>query len=117
MVPRGGQPVRSGRSQGVRVAQPRRRMDANAAPPGLARGLQHGSKEAEHRKALDLPDLQVVQTPNLLSGYNPPWVRMALAEVPPESCGLLLGEIPGEWRKLLTEELGLRICPRTFVWH
>src|SRR5262249_20886786 len=54
--------------------------------------------------------------PNLLSGYLPPWLKKALAEVPPDACALVLGEIPRAWRKLLTEALELRACPRTFVF-
>jgi hypothetical protein len=52
---------------------------------------------------------------DLLTGYQPPWVQTALAEIPPEACGLCLGEIPAAWRKALTETLSLRACPRTFV--
>jgi len=43
-------------------------------------------------------------------------MKAALAEIPADACGLGLGEIPAEWRKFLTEALGLRACPRTFVF-
>jgi hypothetical protein len=52
---------------------------------------------------------------SLVSGYQPPWMSTALAKVPRDACALLLGEIPLEWRKELTEVLHLHACPRTFV--
>src|SRR5262249_53148588 len=54
---------------------------------------------------------------NLLTGYQPPWVRAALAEITPDVCGFLLGEIPAELRAVLSDVLRLRACPRTFVLH
>jgi len=87
----------------------------------LARSLKSG-KESEHRKVLGqvngfgFPNGPPVLG-NLLSGYNPPWLKAALAEVPPDACGLCLGEIPPEWRKVLTGALGFRACPRPFVFY
>jgi hypothetical protein len=52
---------------------------------------------------------------DLLTGYQPPWLQKALAEIPPDACALCLGEIPAAWRKLLSESLSLRACPRSFV--
>ena len=52
---------------------------------------------------------------NVLSGYNPPWLKTALQEVSPNACGILMGEIPSEGRKHLKEVLELQTCPRTFV--
>jgi serine/threonine-protein kinase len=100
----------------------------------LARCMQSGSKPAQHMKGLEqLPGLALPREPrpvgsggwpagegrsaNLLSGYQPPWIRTALAEIPADACGLLLGEIPIEWRKVLREGLELRTCPRTFVLY
>src|SRR5262249_9794447 len=78
------------------------------------------SKGPQHLRVLEqLPFLDEGNgpgvVPNLLSGYQPPWLRKALGEVPPDVCALFLGEILSAWRKLLTEALGLRSCPRTFV--
>ncbi len=88
----------------------------------LTRSMSKGAKEAEHLKALEL--LRWFDRSNtrraegdLLTGYSPPWLQMALGAIPPDACGLLLGEIPPEWRKLLTAGLGLRACPRTFACH
>jgi serine/threonine-protein kinase len=88
----------------------------------LARSLAGSSKGAEHVKVLEeLPWFDFFRrrrrTSFLLSGYNPPWVQAALREIPPNACGLLLGEIPAGWRKLLTEGLELRACPRSFVCY
>lgn len=86
----------------------------------LARSLR--GKESEHRKALGqingfgFPNA-LPSSGNLLSGYNPPWIQAALEEIPPDACGLCLGEIPPEWRMFLTEALGLRVCPRPFVFY
>jgi len=88
----------------------------------LARSMNRGDKGAQHRKALKrLHAFAFSKEPrpskNILSGYNPPWLQAALREVPPDACGLLVGEIPSEWRKLLTEALELRACPRTFAFY
>jgi serine/threonine protein kinase len=88
----------------------------------LARSLTRGSQESQHRKALahvnafDFAN-ELRHEGNVLSGYNPPWLRTALEEIPPEACCMMLGEIPAEWRKVLTESLELRACPRTFVFY
>jgi serine/threonine-protein kinase len=89
----------------------------------LARSFDRAGKDP-------LTDLQVLQSVapfaagnrpraagDLLSGYQPPWVKTALNETPRGACGLALGEIPAAWRKALTETLGLRACPRTFAFH
>jgi hypothetical protein len=78
--------------------------------------------EAQHRKALEeLSTFNFPSTPqregNLVSGYKPPWVQTALAEIPWDASGFFLGEIPSEFRKVLTDTLKLRVCPRTFVLH
>ncbi len=88
----------------------------------LGRSLKEGSKEAQHRKALELHSWFAVAGTGrpqggLLTGYNPPWVQMALQNIPSDACGLFLGEIPAGWRKQLIERLDLRECPRTFVCH
>jgi serine/threonine-protein kinase len=57
------------------------------------------------------------QTKNLLYGYQPPWVRAALEEVPADPFALVVGEIPAVVRKELTDSLGLRACPRSLVLH
>src|SRR5581483_11621385 len=88
----------------------------------LARALGGDGKEAEHLKALEF--LRWFHRSNaprpsgdLLSGYRPPWLQIALGEIPPDACALALGEIPAGWRKLLKEALKLRVCPRTFAFH
>jgi hypothetical protein len=89
----------------------------------LARSLNRDAEESEHLTALKqlpafaFPEGTSRPAANVLSGYNPPWVRAALAEVPADACGLLLGEIPVELRKLLTEALHLRVCPRSLSCH
>jgi serine/threonine-protein kinase len=88
----------------------------------LARSLKQGAPAAQHLKALEQIHLfdftnSLKHTGDVLSGYNPPWIKAALAEMPPDACGFFLGEIPGEWRKFLTDALKLRVCPRTFVLH
>src|SRR5262249_51819505 len=45
------------------------------------------------------------------------WLQTALVNLPPDACGVFLGEIPAGWRKYLTRALHLRGCPRTFVVH
>jgi hypothetical protein len=87
----------------------------------LAVSLDRDAGEADHLKALtELPDFAFPDGPprpagSVLSGYNPPWMQAALAEVPTDACGLCLGEIPAELRRLLTDGLHLRVCPRSFV--
>jgi serine/threonine-protein kinase len=88
----------------------------------LARSLKAGASGPQHLRALEQHHLfdfsnAFKHTGDVLTGYNPPWVKAALAEIPPDACGFLLGEIPADWRKLLTEALELRVCPRTFVLH
>jgi hypothetical protein len=77
--------------------------------------------EAQNRKVLEeLRSFNFSRRPfegDLLSGYQPPWVRAALAEAPPDGCGFFLGEIPAELRAVLSDVLKLRACPRTFVLH
>ncbi len=84
----------------------------------LARSLKKDSKEPQHRKALD----QVFpRTPmgfprgDLVTGYNPPWIKTALAELPQDVNSFCLGKIPSEWRRILIQTLGLRACPSNFV--
>ncbi len=86
----------------------------------LARSLKKDAGEEEHRKVLEqVPVFAPANGPRPLSdplaGDNPPWIREALREVPMDLCGICLGEIPTEYRKVLTEALDLRACPRTFV--
>jgi hypothetical protein len=86
----------------------------------LARAMGRDNTESQHLKALEhLSWFDLSNRPrpsgDLLSGYNPPWLQLALQEIPSGACGLCLGEIPAAWRKLLTEGLELRACPRTFV--
>ncbi len=88
----------------------------------LARSMNPDSTQSHHRKVLERLngfDFSHEQRPSgdLLSGYHPPWLRTALAEIPTDACALLLGEIPIQWSKLLTAGLGLRTCPRTFVCY
>jgi hypothetical protein len=89
----------------------------------LARSLHRNSEDPQHLMALEqLPWFDRTNGPrpsedDLLFGSNPPWLQAALKEIPPDVCGLFIGEIPYEWRNLLTRELGLRRCPRSFVVH
>jgi serine/threonine protein kinase len=88
----------------------------------LARSLKPGAAGPEHLTALEQHHLfdfnhAWKHSGDVLTGYNPPWVKAALAEIPPKACGLIMGEIPAEGRKLLTESLKVRVCPRTFVLH
>ena len=89
----------------------------------LARAMSRDAKEAQHRKVFeqlswfDVSKEWYWSSANILSGYNPPWIQDALAKVPTDDCGILIGEIPVEWRKSLTDALGLRVCPRSFVCH
>ncbi len=78
----------------------------------LATSLSKGAKASQHRNLLEqLPSLGIA------SGYNPPWIKNALSTIYPRGCGFFIGEIPADWRRLLTEALKLRECPRTFVCH
>jgi hypothetical protein len=88
----------------------------------LARSMRQGAAAPQHLKALEQHHLfdfaqSYKHSGDILSGYNPPWVKSALAEIPSDACGVLLGEIPAAWRKFFTEALNLRVCPRTFVLH
>jgi serine/threonine-protein kinase len=83
---------------------------------GKAKGSQHGKVLEELPEPFSYSKGRGPQT-NFLSGYNPPWLRAALGEIPPNAFGLLMGEIPAEVRNLLTEALELRECPRTFVCY
>ncbi len=87
----------------------------------LARSLKPGADAPQHLKALWLPGpSQAGPDPrpgNLHVGYSPPWVKGALASIPPDACGFLIGEIPAEWRKRLSEALPLRVCPRTVTLY
>jgi hypothetical protein len=77
----------------------------------LAACLSGDATATQHRKVLDgLPSGQSIP-----AGYNPPWIMTAVVNVPSNAWGFLLGEIPAEVRKLLTESLKLRACPRTFT--
>jgi hypothetical protein len=85
----------------------------------LARSMPKGSKESQHLKVLErLPCFGISNGPrpsrDILSGDTPPSLRVASREIPNDACGVFLGEIPVEWRQVLTEGLGLRTCPRTF---
>jgi len=88
----------------------------------LARSMKTNARESQHLQALEeIPSFDFAHAPhgaaNILSSYNPPWLRTALAEIPPDACGLVLGEIPSEWRNRLGEAMDLRTCPRTFVCY
>jgi hypothetical protein len=78
----------------------------------LAVSLNKDAKASQHRKILEN-----VSRTSIQAGYNPPWVKEAMGSIPSDACGFLLGEIPAEWRKALTESLKLRACPRTFILH
>jgi hypothetical protein len=88
----------------------------------LARSLKPGAAAPQHLKALerlswfDFHGL-FSHPGNLVDGYNPPWVKGALASIPADGCGFLIGEIPAEWRKRLSEALQLRVCPRTVSFY
>jgi hypothetical protein len=88
----------------------------------LARTMSTDGKEGQHLKALArLPAFDFANEPrpakDVLTGDNPPWLQAALREAPADACGLIVGEVPREWRKFLTEALGLRACPRSFAFH
>src|SRR5262249_28772660 len=78
----------------------------------LAVSMNKDAKASQHRKILDSMSRTTIQ-----AGYNPPWIKEAMGSIPSDACGFLLGEIPAEWRKVLTESLKLRACPRTFIFH
>jgi hypothetical protein len=78
----------------------------------LAVSLNKNAKASQHRKMLN--NLSGTPIPN---GYNPPWIKTAVINIPRDACGFLLGEIPAEWREVLCESLKLRSCPRTFILH
>jgi hypothetical protein len=88
----------------------------------LAVSGDKNAKEAQHRKALEqMPVFNVSGKPlastNILTGYNPSWIKAALGNIPPDACGLLLGEIPAAGRKWLCDTMKLRVCPRSFALH
>ncbi len=62
---------------------------------------------------------QVPSSVDVLSGYNPPWIKNALINIPQDACGFLLGEIPDSWKNVWTDALNirLRVHPRSFVCH
>jgi hypothetical protein len=79
----------------------------------LAASLSRDAKASPHRKLLDpLP------AAGIGAGYNPPWIKNALStSYSQHGCGVFLGEIPAEWRLILTHALRLRECPRTFACY
>jgi hypothetical protein len=77
----------------------------------LAASLNPDAKASQHRKVLE----KVPSGVTIPNGYNPPWVRTALSEITGDTFACLLGEIPADMRKELTQALNLRACPRTFV--
>lgn len=91
----------------------------------LGRALSKNPSEDDNLKALDrLPSVGARPALYLfengrLSGKsdNPPWLRDAVNKISPDACGAVLGEIPAAWRKVLTDTLNLRVCPRTFAFH
>jgi hypothetical protein len=82
----------------------------------LARAVGGDGTEAENLRALEHhSSFSGRPSQDILSGYNPPWLKLALQNIPNRACGLCLGEIPAAGRRLLREALGLQACPRTFV--
>jgi len=78
----------------------------------LAASLTKDAKVSQHRKLLEsLP------AAGIGAGYNPPWIKNALSTNYSHGCGVFLGEIPADWRLLLTKALGLRECPRNFACY
>jgi hypothetical protein len=76
----------------------------------LAASRSRDAEDSQLRKILDgLP-----ASHSIPAGDNPPWVQEAVVNIPSNACGFLIGEIPAPLRKLLTESLNLRVCPRTF---
>jgi serine/threonine-protein kinase len=88
----------------------------------LAASGNRNAAVAQHRLALEhIPGFNVSSAPRnetgILTGYNPPWIKAALLNIPPNACGMLLGEIPAAGRKWLCDTMKLRVCPRSFVLH
>ena len=88
----------------------------------LAESGDKNAREAQHRKALEqMPTFNVSGKPSastgILTGYNPPWIKAALINVPSDACGVLLGEIPAAGRQWLCDTMKLRECPRSFALH
>lgn len=88
----------------------------------LAVSGDKNAKEAQHRKALEqMPAFAISGQPRnpmtITSGYNPPWIKETLLNLPKDACGMLLGEIPAAGRKWLRDTVKLRVCPRSFVLH
>ncbi len=48
-------------------------------------------------------------------GYKFPWIRDAVDGMASDVFGFFLGEIPEEVRTVLTESLGLQVCPHSFI--
>jgi serine/threonine-protein kinase len=75
-----------------------------------ASGARDGTA-SHHRKLVgSLP-----ASNSIPGGYNPPWIKNAVDNMSTDVWGFFLGEIPAELRDLLTEALGLRVCPRSFI--
>jgi hypothetical protein len=88
----------------------------------LASTLRPDAKPAQHVRALErLPWFVFPKvgksSPDVLSGYNPPWIQTALNAIPADAFAMFIGEIPAEGRKFLAENLKLRACPRSFVFE
>jgi hypothetical protein len=75
-----------------------------------ASGARDGTASQHHKLAKTLPSSVSIQ-----GGYNLPWVKDAVDGMSSDTWGFILGEIPAELRNLLTESLGLRVCPRSFI--
>jgi hypothetical protein len=88
----------------------------------LAVSGDKNAKEAQHRKALEqMPAFAFSGQPrnstNIMTGYNPPWIKTALFNIPRDACGMLLGEIPAAGRKWLCDTMKLGVCPRSIALH
>jgi serine/threonine-protein kinase len=88
----------------------------------LAASGDRNAGVAQHRLALEhMPAFNVSgkapTSTGILAGYNPPWIKAALVNIPPDACGMLLGEIPATGRKWLCDTMKLRVCPRSFALH
>jgi hypothetical protein len=77
----------------------------------LAVSLTRNPQAAKARQLLD----RVPASTTIAASYNPPWVKLAVPNRQSDACGFLIGEIPAEWRKPLTDALHLRVCPGSFV--
>jgi hypothetical protein len=113
----------------IQIEEKDRRLMANGpvhiSSPGIPLALQ--IVDDNHAYLAVLPNRGAESSRTILDGlpasqsipvsYNPPWIKNAVINVPSNACGFLLGEIPAKLRKLLTESLQLRACPRTFVLH